>query len=392
MSMTSRQRMMAALSGQIPDYVPCSFMLFNGLKSTCQDFEEFIEKQIALGLDPYVQIPPRPPVVVNDWYNLHGLAVHFDPAVQTNEWVENRQGERWPVLVKEYYTPAGTLRAEVLKDDTWRWGNHVPFFDDYLESRSIKFVLTGEQDLEALKYLLVPPTPQEIQSFKEEAAPAIALAKKHDLLLAGGWGIGVDSLAWLYGLKNMMFASYDKPEFLKSALAIVADWNRARMQLLLNAGIDLYIKRAWYENCDFWSPKTYRKFVEPILREDVELAHQKGVKFGYIVSSNCMPLLETYANTGIDALIGVDPRGWDVAVTKHKVGQRICLWGGINGHLTMEMGVPQDVQAEAETAFRLLAPGGGFILSPVDNVREWTDTSERNTKALIESWKKLRAG
>ncbi len=390
MTMTSRQRMLAALSGKKPDYVPCSFMLFNGLKSTCKTYQEFIEKQIELGLDTYVQIPPRPPVVVNDWYNLHGLSVHFDPAVQTNEWVENRSDQRWPVLVKEYYTPAGTLRAEVFKDETWRWGNHVPFFDDYLESRSIKFVLNGEQDLEALKYLLVPPTPQEIQTFKEDAAPAIALAKKHDLLLAGGWGIGVDCMAWLYGLKNMMFAAFDKPEFLKGALEIIASWNRTRMQVMLDAGNDLFIKRAWYENCDFWSPKTYRKFVEPILREDVELAHKMGAKFGFIVSSNCMPLLETYANAGVDALIGVDPRGWDLAAAKQRIGGQVCLWGGINGHLTVEMDSQQDVQTEAETAFRVLEPGGGFILSPVDNVREWTPTSEQNVKALIESWKSLR--
>ncbi|MDR3572788.1 MAG: uroporphyrinogen decarboxylase family protein [Anaerolineaceae bacterium] len=389
--MTSRQRMIAALSHQSPDYVPCSFMLFNGLKSTCKDYEEFIEKQIALGLDPYVQIPARPPVVVNDWYNLHGLPVHFDAAVQTNEWVENRDNERWPMLVKEYHTPAGTLRAEVKKDETWRWGNHVPFFDDYLESRSIKFILTGEEDLDAIQFLLPAPTPQEIQDFKEEAKPAIALAKKHDLLLAGGWGIGVDSLAWLYGLKNMMFASYDKPEFLKTILEMVAKWNRARMQVILDAGIDLYIKRAWYENCDFWSPKTYRKFVEPILREDAKLAHKNGVKFGFIVSSNCMPLLEIYADAGVDTLIGVDPRGWDMAAAKRKIGNKVCLWGGINGHLTMEMDSPQNVQAEAETAFKVLAPGGGFILSPVDNVREWTPTAEQNTKALIDSWKKLRA-
>ncbi|HMD88499.1 MAG TPA: uroporphyrinogen decarboxylase family protein, partial [Anaerolineaceae bacterium] len=228
------------------------------------------------------------------------------------------------------------------------------------------------------------------QDFKDEAKPAIALAKKHDLLLAGGWGIGVDSLAWLYGLKNMMFASYDKPQFLKDVLEIIAKWNQTRMQVLLEAGIDLYIKRAWYENCDFWSPKTYRKFVEPILRKEVELAHQMGAKFGYIVSSNCMPLLETYTNTGVDTLIGVDPRGWDMATAKQKICNRVCLWGGVNGHLTMEMEGPQEVQAETETAFRVLAPGGGFILSPVDNVREWTPTSERNTIALIEIWKKSR--
>jgi len=98
-----------------------------------------------------------------------------------------------------------------------------------------------------------------------------------------------------------------------------------------------------------------------------------------------MPLLETYANAGVDALIGVDPRGWDLAAAKQRIGGRVCLWGGINGHLTVEMDSPQEVQTEAETAFRVLEPGGGFILSPVDNVREWTPTSEQNVKALIES-------
>jgi hypothetical protein len=38
-----------------------------------------------------------------------------------------------------------------------------------------------------------------------------------------------------------------------------------------------------------------------------------------------------------------------------------------------------------------MAPGGGFILSPVDNVRELTITSELNTNTLINSWKTLRA-
>jgi hypothetical protein len=35
---------------------------------------------------------------------------------------------------------------------------------------------------------------------------------------------------------------------------------------------------------------------------------------------------------------------------------------------------------------RALAPGGGFILSPVDNVRHDTEISRRNVAALIDEW------
>jgi len=36
-----------------------------------------------------------------------------------------------------------------------------------------------------------------------------------------------------------------------------------------------------------------------------------------------------------------------------------------------------------------LSPGGGFILSPVDNVREDNNRSRQNVVALIDEWRKL---
>jgi hypothetical protein len=37
----------------------------------------------------------------------------------------------------------------------------------------------------------------------------------------------------------------------------------------------------------------------------------------------------------------------------------------------------------------MLAPGGGFILSPVDNVREYSPATQRNVNSLIDEWKDL---
>jgi uroporphyrinogen-III decarboxylase len=387
--MTSRERMLAALNSREPDHAPCSFMLFNGLKTECRDYFEFIERQIEMGLDAYVELPPRPPVVVNDHYNLHGLPVNHDPRVEIKEWIEHPEGERLPVMVKEYLTPEGTLRAEVYQTSDWRWGDHVTFLDDYIIPRSRKFLLTEPEELAAFRYLLAPPEESEVESFFEEAEPVKELANRHDLLVAGGWGVAADLIGWVYGLENMVFAPFDRPEFLRDLLGIIAAWNRSRMEVVLDAGIDVYIKRAWYENCDFWTPAAYREFLYPILEEDVALAHEKGAAFGYIITSNCMPLLDMFAEVGIDVIMGIDPAQWDMAVAKEKLGGKVALWGGVNGHVTVEHGSSGEVRDAVRDAMEALAPGGGFVLSPVDNVRENTSKAFENSRVLIDEWRRL---
>ena len=78
-----------------------------------------------------------------------------------------------------------------------------------------------------------------------------------------------------------------------------------------------------------------------------------------------------------------------MAVAKRRLGDKVCLWGGVNGHLTVEQGSSQDVQVEVRQATEVLAPGGGFILSPVDNVRENTHRAHQNVAALIDEWQRL---
>ena len=388
--MSSRERMLAVLRCEKPDHAPCSFMIFGALKAQCQDYSEFIERQVQMGLDAFVELPPRPPIVVNDYYNLHGLPVRYDPKVTITEWREETSGDSWPILVKEYHTPSGVLRAEVMQTEDWRWGDHVPFLDDYIEPRSKKFLITKPEELDALQYLLVPLTDEEIKDFQASARWAKDLARKHQLLVTGGWGVGADLLGWVFGLENMIFAQYDHPEFLREMLGLVAQWNLGRMEVILEEGVDLYIKRAWYETCGFWTPDSYREFLYPILQAEVELAHQYGAKFGYLITEGAMPFLDYFAELGIDVIIGVDPREWNLGVTQQKLGGKVCLWGGVNGHLIVEQGDRTEVLQAVRTAMEVLAPGGGFILSPVDNVRDSAPPQWReNVQTLINTWKAL---
>ena len=272
----------------------------------------------------------------------------------------------------------------------WRWGDHVPFLDDHIEPRSRKFLIEGHEDVDALRYLLVPPTPDELAEFQRASEPVLELARARDLLVAGGWGVGVDLLCWVFGLENLVYAVYERPELVRELLELVARWNTERMKVVLDAGIDLYIKRAWYENLDFWTPTTWEEFVLPTTRSDAELAHSRGALFGYIITSNCMPILPLLKDSGVDVVIGVDPREWDLEEAKRQLGGRVALWGGVNGHLTVEQGASEEVRAEVREAVATLGPTG-FILSPVDNVRSDEPKAQANVDALIDEWQGVAA-
>jgi hypothetical protein len=67
----------------------------------------------------------------------------------------------------------------------------------------------------------------------------------------------------------------------------------------------------------------------------------------------------------------------------------VCLWGGVNGFITVETGTRAQVSAAVEEAVRAMGPRG-FILSPVDNVRDDSPKAWENIGEMIETWKRVR--
>ena len=146
--------------------------------------------------------------------------------------------------------------------------------DDYLTPRCVRHLISSRNDLSALRHLLTPPTRADLAACRESWQKGKALADQHGLLLSGGWGVGGDALAWFCGLQQAVMMAMDEPEFLEELLGMVAAWNRERMEAFLDFGVDLFIRRAWYEGTDFWSPALFRQLFYPVIREEVALAHE----------------------------------------------------------------------------------------------------------------------
>jgi uroporphyrinogen-III decarboxylase len=390
--LTSRQRMLRALNQEDVDYIPCSFMSFTALRKRLnEDMFKLSKAELEMGLDSILFIPSAGRPLRPDHPDLRGLPVRFHPDVSVREWKECTP-DKYPILHKEYNTPAGKLTTAVQTSDDWVHGDHIPFIDDYQIPRALKPLVTGLDELDALRYMLTPPSQQDIEAYHQEAIQARAFADYHNVLLVGGWGVGMDMVNWLVGMQQLMLLTMDNPQFVADLVELIYQWNRQRMEVVLSAPVDLYIRRAWYEGCDFVLPKFYRDVIMPRIRAEVDLAHERNAKFGYICSSGTKPMLDTYRDIGFDVLIGVDPiqgTHTDMPLMMQKLGGQITLWGGVSGAVTVERGTENEIRAAVRHGIKTLGPDG-FILSPVDNITVDEPQTWRNVDIFIDEWCKCR--
>ena len=382
-NISSRERLLTTLDHRKPDYIPCCFSAYSGLAQRCASRKDFVLRQLEMGLDA---------AVTNE-----DLPISFHPSVEYIEWKEERSatGEamRYPMLHGEYRTPAGSLTRSVKQTEDWPDGDHIPFLSDHVIPRATKHLVNSEADLEPLRYLLQSPTDGEIEAYRASAAAGKQLAGDHGLALSTGWLQHADFACWLTGIQDLILLALDAPEFIRSYLGIIEEWNRARMEIVLGTGVDIVIRRGWYENADFWPPDLYREFMLPALKRDVEQVHAASARLGYIMSCSSMPLIEMLVEAGVDILLGVDPaqdRMMDLAKLKEMTRGKMALWGGVCGYLTVECGTQDEIRREVRDAMSILAPGGGFILAPVTNVRADTARARENVEAMISEWKRLR--
>lgn len=385
--------MLAALDHKEHDHVPCAFMSFSAMRGRCQDPYEVCERELEMGLDSWLFTPATWRNVRPNHPDLRGLPVRLPSFAKTDLWLESLPGEEFPVFHKEYRTPAGTLATLVRKTGDWPHGNFVPFMDDYQIPRAIKPLVTSRADLEALRLMLQVPGEEDIASFRCEVEKARAFCSRYGIVLAGGWSVGGDMAGWLCGLESLVMMTADQPDLVEALLDIIGDWSLARMRVVCEAGVDLYIRRGWYETADFWSPKSYRRFLLPWIKREAALAHEYGVRFGYNLTTGAVPMLENILESGVDVLIGCDPLqpgSNPLETIRDSLSGRVCMWGGVNGAITVEEGNEEDVRRAVREALKIMRGVNGFILSPVDNITEITPRAWHNVDVMVKTWQEFQ--
>ncbi len=138
------------------------------------------------------------------------------------------------------------------------------------------------------------------------------------------------------------------------------------------------------------SPATFRKLMKPRLltlcKRIKELAPQS--KLFFHSCGSVRELLPDFIEAGIDILNPVHVRatGMEPAALKRDFGKDIVFWGGgVDTQGILPNGTPQEVRDDVRRNVEALAPGGGFVFSTVHNIQ--SDVPPENLVAL---WETLR--
>ncbi len=385
--LSSRERMLAALRYQEPDYVPLIFHSFGFQPPRHLKWSNQIEQAqswLSIGVDAWLNV--WPPMV-------------FHPDVKVREWKEDLPGERWPCMVKQYETPAGILRQEVFETDDWfssDWPSHkvagITLIDDYNVPRYRKPMIETEEDLEKLKYLFHPPSDDDISPFREATAAVARQAGQLGVLLVGHGLSGVDMSHWLCGSEATVLMALDRPAMFDAFMDIIHEQDSRNTELLLDTPVDLIMRRGYYEGTSFWSPTLYREHFMPRIKELIHMIHQDDRLMGYTMSVGCMPLLETFAEMGYDAHYLFDPIPDGDPIDLHKVKSvfenKIAVIGGLNAPITLEQGTTEEIRQQVFNAVSALGPGGGLVLTPAEAI--YASTPWESIETVIDAWKEVR--
>jgi hypothetical protein len=386
--MSSRERLLTAMRYGEPDHVPLVFNVF-GFKPPARlawsnQYEE-AERWLSLDVDATLKVH---------------LPLTFHPDVKVCSWEEHIPGERWPLMVKEYETPAGPIRQEVFRTEDWvsaEWPSHrqsaeVQLVDDYNVVRSRRFPVENEADVERIRYLLWPPTDEAIGTFRQQAAEVSRQAQRLGVLVESTVSMGTDMATWLCGVKGMVYMALDKPDLFEELLDIIHQRDKRVAEIVLDSPVDLVVRRGWYEGAAFWSPALFRRFFLPRIGELAKMAHQANRLMGYIMSTGFMPMLEHLVEAGYDVHYYIDPvqggPGVDLKNVKQVFAGRIAVVGGVNSAVTLERGSCEEIRRAVFDAIATLGPGGGFILSPVDCIS--ASTPWESIEVMIEAWREMR--
>ena len=374
-TMTSRERLMAAINLEELDHVPL-WCLWS------YDKDPFNVK------DDIARLEATLPLGMDDTLWLHG-PWRQAPEVEVTAWTEAVPGEEYELMHKRYQTPAGTAEQVLRSSEYLSNPDSIGVVGDLNMSHAIKPLVETREDLAPLRYLLADPDEDQLRKFREKARLYRKVAGEKQVLLEGAYVSLGDTVAWLMGPERLIYACQDDPAFIEELLEIIWRWHARQIELLLDEEVDTILHRGWYELPDFWGVEPYRRFLKPLLKKEAEMVHQSGALFSYIMTKGIMPLLDDFVEIGVDVLWGPDPvQGEaDLIPLKEKLGGRMCIWGGMNAIMTMGEGTPEEIRRAVEEAIRVLAPGGGFVLFPVDQIV--AGTPWENIEAMLERWREL---
>jgi hypothetical protein len=417
--MSSRERLLAAIGQQETDHVPLYAWVFGfqppahlrwGVQNqpgqpvahwytqrmehlhtlpqawdTAQDFKR-VDAWLSLGLDDVLDVSVPWGMDARVTYRDDSLppGAALPAGLVTN-------GEH-PLLLREYSTPSGAaLHAVKDTQEAQPAGwvvqpQCVPLFEDFNIPRAVRHLVSSPADVAAVQWLYQPPGEAQRQWLAARMQQVTPFAQSRGVLVQAWSAFGVDAAVWLAGVENAVTLAMDTPDAFEALLDIIHTADKGRTALALEHDVDMVVQRGWYSSIDFWSPRLFRTYFKPRIAELAALAHARGKRFGYVMTTGVSTLGADLMDAGVDLLYYADPAQDHVNLewARQTFAGHMAVAGGINTSLDLTPADPAHIRATVHAALDCFERRGGFILAPVDAL--FPDTPWPAVRAMIDAW------
>jgi uroporphyrinogen decarboxylase len=194
----------------------------------------------------------------------------------------------------------------------------------------------------------------------------------------------------LRGFEQILMDVAVDREFVAALFSKLLAINLTGTQRFLDAaGAHIQIFRAaddlGSQNGPLMSPALFRALFKPVYQEYFDFVRSRtNAKIVFHSDGNIVSLLDDFIDIGIDALNPVQPTAvGDTAVLKRRFGDRMAFVGAIDSQSVLPRGSAEEVAAEVRQRIRDLGPGGGYILAAVHSIQE--DVPPENVLAMADA-------
>jgi uroporphyrinogen decarboxylase len=135
------------------------------------------------------------------------------------------------------------------------------------------------------------------------------------------------------------------------------------------------------------SPAMYRRILKPVHADYLAFIRERtAAKVFFHTDGDVFELLDDFVEIGVDVLNPVQASAGgmaDFGGLKRRYGERLVFCGGMDTHHVLPNGTPDEVRAEVRRVVRLLGPGGGYMLGAVHTVMG--DVPPENVLAMVDA-------
>jgi uroporphyrinogen decarboxylase len=395
-TMTSRERILAALNHQPSDRLPIDF---GGTR------QSGISAIAYHRLRQHLKLPVPQPARVFDLYQMlaeieQEIADRFGAdclglyrpdvafGIPNRDWKPATLFDGTPVRVPGEFKPVTEPNGDLVIQRHGRPIARMPhngFYFDRLE----QYPGATHPDLDQWQ----PPriSPETFEHYHQQAE---ILHKQTDKAIVAPFGPPYELFYGLGtgGFENWMITFASEPDYVKRLYRLLVDtWIIHLKQFHGAVGDRIHVLQICddfgTQNAPFLSPKMFRNLVVPAYKEGLDWVHA-NTNWKVLLHSDgaIFPLLPDIIHMGVDCLnpVQTSAAGMDPAVLKREFGEQLVFWGGsCDPQTRLTLGTPEDVIKETTRNIEMLSPNSGYVFAPIHNIQ--ANVPPQNITALFET-------